>query len=194
VTTVEGRPLGRPRNTAADEAVATAVLDCLVEDGYEGMTIDRVAARAGVGRATIYRRWPSKADMVIDAVRRRTFTSFEAPDTGTLRGDLEQLYAAVQACMSAEHGILQRLHLEQARHPELATALRSTVIAERRAVVERVLHRGVARGELPADTDIELLAAVGPAVIWQQLTLLGRDPDPDLPRRLADLLVSTRSA
>ena len=180
---------GRPRNEGAEGAVTDAILACLVEEGYAGMSIERVAARAGVSRATVYRRWPTKAEMVIDAIRRRSFDQVQVTDTGDVRADLESLLTQVQGCMSSEHAIIQALHVEQRRHAELGEVFRTRFVAERRAVVEALLRRAVERGQLAAGSDIELLATAGPAIIWQQLTLLEGPPDPALPGRIVDLLV-----
>lgn len=183
------RAPGRPRNEAVEGAVADATLACLVEEGYAGMSIERVAARAGVSRATVYRRWATKADMVVDAIRSRSFSDVDVVDTGDVRVDLVALLTQVQHCMSTEHAIIQALHVEQRRHAELGEAFRTRFLAERRAVVEALLRRAVDRGQLPAGTDIELLAAAGPAIIWHELTLLAGPPDPTLPGRIVALLV-----
>ena len=77
-------------------------------EGYTGMSVDRVAERAGVGRATIYRRWSSKAELVIDAVGNRTFDALTPVDTGNLRDDLEQTLGQIQSMMQRENGSSRR--------------------------------------------------------------------------------------
>ena len=184
---------GRPRNCDTEERVAAAVLDALIEEGYEGMSVDRVARRAGVGRATIYRRWPAKADMIVDAIARRAFDHISVPDSGDLRTDLELMLSQVQECLTDEHRIIQAVNVEQLRHPDLGEAFRTRFLAKRRADMRSILERAVERGELSEHEDLELLGSTGPALIWQRLTLFGGRPPADLPRRIADFLLAGRT-
>src|SRR3982074_978239 len=114
-----GRSPGRPRNPLCDGAIAAAVLESFVEDGYDGMTVDRVAERAGVGRATVYRRWPAQADLLGDAIRHRPLHDIRRPQTGDVAADVESMLAQMQAAMLAEHRLVQVLQIEMQRHPEL---------------------------------------------------------------------------
>jgi AcrR family transcriptional regulator len=182
------RPPGRPRDTACDGAILAAVLDSFVEDGFDGLTVDRIAERAGVGRATIYRRWPTKADLVVDAIRKRTFEEIRDPSTGDLAADVEAMLTQALAAMSAER-LVHVLQVEVQRHPELGETLRRDVFDERGAAFRQVFARAIDNGQLPSDADIDLLAQIGPAVIWHSLTILGRLPDPDLPGRLTTILL-----
>jgi AcrR family transcriptional regulator len=184
--TARRRP-GRPR-TADDAAIAGAVLQALVERGYDGMTVDHVARLAGVGRATLYRRWPTKTAMVFDALGRGRFPVPDDPDTGDPRADFLSLLRTVQATFEREHHVIRALQLEAARHPDIGVALRRDFIAERLDVLTGVLERAATAGLLRAPADLELLARVGPALIWQHCALLSDQPDPDLPRRITDFL------
>jgi AcrR family transcriptional regulator len=166
------------------------VLESFVEDGYDGMTVDRVAERAGVGRATVYRRWPSKADLLVDAIRNRTFQDIRDPQTGDVAADVESMLTQMQAAMLAEHRLVQVLQIEMQRHPELGEVFRRDFIEERRSVFLGVFQRAIDHGQLPPDADIALLVQIGPAVIWHDLTILDRPPDPDLPRRLTAVLLA----
>jgi AcrR family transcriptional regulator len=166
-----------------------AVIDSFVEDGYDGMTVDRIAERAGVGRATIYRRWPTKTDLIVDAIRKRTFATIEDPDSGDLITDFESMVTQAQASMSAEHRLIQVLQIEMQRHPELGVAFRRDFVEERREAFRQIFKRAITAGQLPPDADVELLLQIGPAVIWHSFTVLDRPPDPDLPHRLAILLL-----
>ncbi|HEV8623202.1 MAG TPA: TetR/AcrR family transcriptional regulator [Acidimicrobiia bacterium] len=178
---------GRPR-TADDEVIAGAVLQALVERGYDGMTVEHVARLAGVGRATVYRRWPTKTAMVIDALGRGRFPTLEDPDTGDPRADFLSLLRVVQATFEREHHVMRALQLEVARHPDIGVALSRDFIAQRLDVLIGVLRRAARAGMLRAPSDLELLARLGPALIWQHFALLTNDPDPDLPRRITDLV------
>jgi len=159
-----------------------------VERGYDGMTVDHVARLAGVGRATLYRRWPTKTAMVIDALGRGRFPVPDDPDTGDPRADFLSLLRAVQATFEREHHVIRALQLEAARHPEIGVALRRDFIAQRLDVLTEVLRRAAAAGLLRAPDDLELLARVGPALIWQHCALLTNEPDPDLPGRITDFV------
>src|SRR6266568_3388212 len=120
---------GRPRSERAHEAILEATLDLLLEEGFTRMSIEAVAGRAGVGKATIYRRWPSKADLVVEAVACMKEQPFVDPDSGGVREDL--VYLARQA-------------------------FRRHIVEPRRRIAADVLRRGVERGEIRADIDIEL--------------------------------------
>jgi AcrR family transcriptional regulator len=187
----EYRRPGRPRITD-EEAVARAILQALVERGYDGMTVDHVAQLAGVGRATLYRRWPSKTAMVIDALGRSRFAALEDPNSGDPQADFEDLLRTLQATAEREHHVVRALEIETVRHPDLGIALRRDLIAERKEVLIGVLRRAATGGLLRAPADLELLARLGPALIWEQFALAGGPADPDLPRRISQLLFADR--
>jgi AcrR family transcriptional regulator len=182
---------GRPRS-ADDAAIAGAVLQALVERGYDGMTVDHVARLAGVGRATLYRRWPTKTAMVIDALGRGRFPTPEDPDSGDPRDDYLSLLRIVQATFEREHHVIRALQLEAARHPDIGVALSRDFIPQRLDVLTEVLRRAAAAGLLRAPSDLELLARLGPALVWQHCALLSNEPDPELPRRITDLVFADR--
>ena len=156
--------LGRKRDHTRDPEILDAAIDVLAESGFDGMTIDMVAARAKAGKATIYRRWPSKADLVLDAVacmKAADLAPERLPDTGTLRGDL----VAMIRPRSIEEGerklrIMGGLFGMISTSPELATAVHEAILEPRLAVNRLFLQRAVDRGEISADRDIELLARV----------------------------------
>jgi AcrR family transcriptional regulator len=182
---------GRPR-TADEEAIAGAVLQALVERGYDGMTVDHVARLAGVGRATLYRRWPTKTAMVIDALQRGRFPTMEDPDSGDPRADFESLLRMLQATVAREHHVIRALQIEAARHPDIGTALRRDLIPQRKEVLIGVLRRAATAGLLRAPSDLELQARMGPALIWEYFALSPSEPDPELPRRITDLVFADR--
>jgi AcrR family transcriptional regulator len=182
-TIVQPRP-GRPRNEDCDRAIEAAAVDLLVEEGFGRMTIEGVAARAGVGKATVYRRWATKQDLVVDAFRHRCEATAINPDTGSVRTDLLELLRSMLAKFQRDGDILAAFAAEQWRHPELAEVYRTTFLAERRAIVQAAIRRGVDRGELPADTDVEFVGDLGSAVIWHRLTVTRLPLDDDLPERI----------
>ena len=187
----EHRRPGRPR--AANEGViAGAVLQALVERGYDGMTIDYVARLAGVGRATLYRRWSTKTAMVIDALGRSRFAALEDPNSGDPRADFESLLGILQATVEREHHIIRALAIETARHPDIGIALRRDLVPQRKEVLIGVLRRAATAGLLRAPSDLELQGRLGPALIWEPFALSDNEPDPDLPRRITDLVFADR--
>jgi AcrR family transcriptional regulator len=164
------------------------VLQALVERGYDGMTIDYIARLAGVGRATLYRRWSTKTAMVVDALGRSRFAALEDPNSGDPRADFESLLGILQATAEREHDIIRALAIETARHPEIGIALRRDLIPQRKDVLIGVLQRAATAGLLRATSDLELQARLGPALIWEQFATSAKEPDPDLPRRITDLV------
>jgi AcrR family transcriptional regulator len=189
---VTDRRPGRPRSEECDNAIEAAALALLVEVGFAGMTMEGVAARAGVGKATVYRRWESKADLVVDAVLRRCREYVVSPDTGSLTGDLLELYRALLAKFRRDGLVMQSFVAEQGRHPELAEVFRTAFLEERRAAMRDVLARGVGRGELAPDADLDLLGDVGSALMWHRFSISGSPLDDDLPQRIVDQFFAPR--
>jgi AcrR family transcriptional regulator len=152
----EPRKPGRPRSEQADRAIIDAALSLFAESGPEGLCIEKVAAKAGVGKATIYRRWPGKEDLLLDALTALR-TPLPTPKGKSVRADLTALIDA----MGADYGDPRRarqialLQGEGAKYPRLMARYLETVVEPRREVVRSVLRRGVATGELREDTDIE---------------------------------------
>ena len=175
---------GRPRSEACDRAIEAATIELLVEDGFGGMSMEKIAARAGVGKATIYRRWETKEALVVDAVGHHCLEDAPAPSTGSARADLLDMLHHFADRARRDGALMQAFASERERHPELAEAFRRTFLASRRAAARDVIERGVASGELPATTDVELLADVGPALIWHRLTVTGEPLTDDLPERI----------
>jgi AcrR family transcriptional regulator len=149
--------LGRPRDPHADEVIVDAAAGVLAESGPSGFTVDAVAARAGVGKATIYRRWPSKLDLLLSVSQQAAF-ELPDPDTGSLRDDfvlhLTQLASKLRHTMAGR--VLPAIVAEAAGNREMRDLV-ARLFEERRALALGMLHRGTARGELPADTDLDLL-------------------------------------
>jgi AcrR family transcriptional regulator len=170
------------------------VLQALVERGFDGMTVDHVARLAGVGRATLYRRWPTKTAMVIDALGRGRFPVLDDPDSGDPRADFEGLLRTLQTTFEREHLVVRALQIEAARHPDIGVALRRDLLPQRKEVLIGVLRRAATAGLLRAPSDLELLARMGPALLWHEFALSANEADPDLPRRITDLVFADRPA
>jgi AcrR family transcriptional regulator len=168
------RAPGRPRDARRDEAILEATLEILLTDGYGSLTIEGVAARAGVGRPTIYRRWPSKPALVVAALVQSTRIAIPDVDTGSLRGDLLAVQGRVVELMNAPmtRRVTAGLIADLATDPELADRYITQYLAPRREAVWKVLRRGIERGELDRDVDLAFVydLLVGPlfmrAVVW----------------------------
>ena len=179
-TTTESPKLGRKRDHTRDPEILEAAIDVLAETGYDGMTIDMVAARAKAGKATLYRRWPSKAELVIEAVACLKQTDLDPasiPDTGTLRGDL----VAMIKTPSIHDGerkmrVMAGLASMISRSPELADVSREAIVAPRIALNRMFLQRAIDRGEIPADADIDLIATISPSMVTYRTLMLGIPP------------------
>jgi AcrR family transcriptional regulator len=154
-----GAPRGRPRSQEADRAIMTATVDLLAERGLAAMSIEEVAARAGVGKTTIYRRWPSKGLLALDAFVASFRAEQPLPDTGTLRGDLlDALHAWVRAVTLTPMGRLLADLIAEAQHDqELRAAWRDRVLEPLRFQHRIMLDRAIARGEIPATVDREVV-------------------------------------
>ena len=151
------RTPGRPRSEASHQAIIRATLELLLETGYRSLTMEGVRARAGVGKATIYRRWSSKEELVRDAVV-LLHDDLQAPDTGSLRGDYEGMASLVRSAAQRAGAatLMPRLLGDVANDPELRAIFYDNLVEPRRAQMRAVLQRAVARGEIRGDVDIEL--------------------------------------
>jgi len=185
-----GRRPGRPRSPVADAAIVRATLELLLEDGYRGLTMEKVRARAGVGKATLYRRYGSKEELVAEAIRHLN-QPIDRPDTGAVRDDVLAVARSVMA--GAERvqfaSFVPRLLAEAAGDREMHAIFYENLVAPRRAVMGEVLRRGVERGELRADLDVELAIDIltGPWVY--RLLISGGEVYRSDPTILLDLIL-----
>jgi AcrR family transcriptional regulator len=182
-------PAGRPRDPACDAAILQATLDLFAEEGYAGVSIDRVAARAGVGKATIYRRYSSKAEMVVEAVRCGAQLDDWLPDTGNLRADLtSMMQPLIDRLRGDDAQLLVTFALERLHNPELNDQFGRLVIGKKREHLRYLVTSAVERGDLPADVDADLIAEALPALIWHH-ALYGLPIDDDLLGRILDTVL-----
>lgn len=148
-----------------DASILDAALQGVAELGYDRLSMDDIAARAGVGKAAIYRRWPSKPVVIADAIAhwRRRQGSVEPPDTGSLRGDIEALVAAVPEFDDAGLSTIKVIVgvATAAMHdPVLAAALDDLVLSPPRQMIRLLLDHAQARGEIPPGRDLSLIPDV----------------------------------
>ena len=186
----ERKAPGRPRSPRADEAIIEAVLDLLTEGNpAESISIESVAARAGVGKATIYRRWSNKEALLVDAV---ASVKGEPPRIKgeSVRDDLVALLRPIAVpAHSRAAKIMPCLWSEIHRSPELHRCVQK-ISEPRRELMREVLRRGIGSGELRADLDLDLVLVMlmGPLI---SQTMTGWNPNLDratLPERLVDML------
>jgi AcrR family transcriptional regulator len=183
---------GRPRSPEAHAAILRAAMELALEGGVRGLSMEAIAARAGVGKATIYRRWKSKEALFAEAVQQMARTP-AAPDTGTVRSDIETSTKAVLEGMTREAlRIMPRLLADAADDPALLAAMQDALLTPRRAMIGEILRRGVARGELRADLDVELVTHLLFGSAIAHVLMSGGDTTAlvDLPLRVFDTLAA----
>ncbi|MFE2111143.1 TetR/AcrR family transcriptional regulator [Kitasatospora sp. NPDC059463] len=183
---------GRPRSEAAEQAIFAAVEEQMAAGtSLSELTIEGIATGAGVGKATIYRRWPNKEALLVDMVSRMEEPLPES--TGSIRGDLVAMieYMRLRGLAKRSRWVLKAALGQMHGWPELHAAYRERVIVPRREAAREVIRRGVAGGELRADLDEELLAdlLIGPilarSILWDDSDL----DDPELAERMVDALL-----
>jgi AcrR family transcriptional regulator len=150
------RKRGRPRSEALERAVLEAAIELLAEQGYGGFTVEAVAARAGVAKTTVYRRWSGKDELLVDALT--TVKGPPAPLTGeSVEADLKAAMEGMRrSWLNTNHGvIMRRLAAEGSDQPELYRMFRERIVEPRRAVTRSIIERGIAEGSVRAGVDVE---------------------------------------
>jgi AcrR family transcriptional regulator len=180
------RALGRPRDERADRAILRAAIELIAAQGVRELRMDDVAGRARVGKATIYRRYRSKEELVTAAVS-ALVSEITVPDTGSTRADLAALMrSAVEVYSdSVDAAVMPSLVDAMSRDAALARSVREGFLAGRREALRAVLERGVERSDLRADLDLELALDVLAGPLFYRLLITGGPID----RRLADGVV-----
>lgn len=160
--------------TGRDGAICDATLALLAEVGYDRMSMDAVAARAQASKATIYRRWPGKRELVLDALRSRAGRHTGAVDTGSLRGDLVATFTAMAAEAGDGEADLMAGVLRAMRcTPELGDCVRDQAGAGLASALRTIVDRAVARGEVPPEADPDLAHEVARALWFQHVLVVG---------------------
>ncbi|HSS09317.1 MAG TPA: TetR/AcrR family transcriptional regulator [Acidimicrobiales bacterium] len=182
---------GRPRDPGYDKAILNATLEILFEKGYAGLTIDGVAARTGVGRPTIYRRWSSKPALVIAALSQSIGLS-PTPDTGALREDLLAFQREQVRMMNAPQSrrVTAGLVADLVADPELAESYFGDYVAPRRTTVWHALQRGIDRGELRPDADFTLIYDLLMGPLFMRSVVRGEPLRPDIAEEIVDLVLA----
>ncbi|MFF3572418.1 TetR/AcrR family transcriptional regulator [Nocardia jiangxiensis] len=186
--------LKRKRDASRDGVILETTLDVLAETGYERMTTDMVAARAGASKATIYRRWPSKADLVVDAVESlRAEPATVAADTGTLAGDLDSLLdASGNPSAARKSKVMMGLLSLMPHDADLSGAVRRRIVGPRTEAIRTAVEREQARGGIPPDRDAGLLASVVAAMLAYRSIVTGEPVDRQFLTTLVDGVLTDR--
>ena len=190
MTSVDRKP-GRPRDQSVEPAVTRAVLEILEDVGPGALNMDEVAARAGVSKATIYRRWDSKEDLIVDAIV-SLVSKVQPPEGPDIRVVLVTMLKRLRTFMSAGTGgsIFPWLVGEVSSGTDLGRHYAEAVILPRRQMIARVIAEGIERGDLRPDLDVEVAVdmVTGPAILRK---LMGsfRDHDDDWEEKLVDGLL-----
>jgi AcrR family transcriptional regulator len=188
---VAEQPLGRPRDARLDRAILEATLELIAEMGVRDFRTEDVAARAGVGKGAIYRRYLSKDELVTAAVDGLVSEEIAIPDTGSTRADLLVLMReAVELYRGSLAGrLMPNLVGAMAQNAPLAQAVRDRFLAGRRAALSEVLRRGVERGDLRPDLDLEFALDVLGGPLFYRLLITGGAIDEQLAEGVADLIL-----
>ncbi|PTL79307.1 TetR/AcrR family transcriptional regulator [Vitiosangium sp. GDMCC 1.1324] len=188
---VARRP-GRPRDERLDAAILDAALAELSEAGYSGFSLEAVAARAGVSKPAIYRRWPTRQHLIIDTIA-RTLGSDPAPDTGNTR---EDIITGISTLVSSFAGtvtgrVLPGLVSDLAEDPQLTQTFLDRTFRPRRASMIRALQRGMARGDIRPDIDVELILDMLAAPVYYRVLFRHLPLTPQVAVEVVDLLLAT---
>jgi AcrR family transcriptional regulator len=180
----------RPRvEGEREQEILDATIDLLAESGYDRLTMDAVAARAKASKATLYRRWNGKAQLVIDALISEK-EPMTAPDTGSLRDDLLGAYCGMGGLTDQRQiAILGSVVTAISRDAEFAEAFRRDFIGPKKAASAELFRRARERGEIRDDLDLELVAAALPGIVLHRTFLLGEPPTRELIAKVVDQLI-----
>ena len=186
------RRVGRPRETRADRAIRTAALELMAKHGVGALRVDDVARRAGVGKATIYRRYRSKDELVTKAVGALVDEQIEIPDSGSTRQDLlvlmreaVELYSGGTLAAKLMPSVVDEIR----RNAELAAIARDRFLTRRRAALGVVFERGIERGDLRPDIDVDFALDVLAGPLFYRLLITGGPIDERLAQAVVELIV-----
>lgn len=189
-TALERHPGGRHLDASRDDALREAALTLLADIGYDRLTVDKIAACAGAGKATIYRRWSGKAELVVDALMCQK-PNLAVPDTGSLRDDL--LALARQATEGKDQNLDAQVFVGLVsalpHDPELREVFQERLMDPHVATLKTLFERAAARGEIAPLADPDTVASIFPALVMQRFVLKGTMPDLDFFTSLIDHVI-----
>jgi AcrR family transcriptional regulator len=181
---------GRPRSDQAHRAILDAARELLIEEGFTRLRLEHVASRAGVGKATIYRRWSSKEALALELLMELAAPHIAVEETGDTREELlAAMTNAMRAVAATPFGPVIRALLSQiATNPKLGDPFRATVVQARRSEVARVLERGIARGDLRPDADASVATELLVGPVYFRL-MFGGDLDQEFAERVVQAVL-----
>ncbi|SNR58599.1 TetR/AcrR family transcriptional regulator [Blastococcus mobilis] len=181
---------GRPRDPSRDSVIRAAILRLLGDVGYGALTMDAVASEAGVGKATIYRRWRTKQDLVVDTISGLNRAQAAPPTTGTLEGDLRALLRSLLAIVTGPAGAATLSLLSTVPHePALAEAFRDGPLAEWRTAFDQVWQQAQERGEIRPEVSGTLIGEAASAPLVQRWLLTGEPVDEAYADQILDTII-----
>ncbi|MCL4552690.1 MAG: TetR/AcrR family transcriptional regulator [Candidatus Marsarchaeota archaeon] len=190
--TADTRKAGRPRDPEIADAILLATLELLAENGYRGTSLDAVAERAGVGKPTVYRRWPSKQDLVVAALER--YADIEAaPYSGNARERVAQFMEewwllAVHPDKTTVTRVLASILSDVQRYPELREAIHRGLLSSRHTQMHRLLQSGIDSGELQPDLDVDLVVDLLFSPLLVRRLVSGGPMSPNAARKIVDII------
>jgi AcrR family transcriptional regulator len=187
-----GKPCrGRPRSEHSHEAILDAVLQLLEDEGYGALTIEGVARQAGVGKQTIYRWWKCRAELVLEAYANHAASKIPLPDKGSLRADLDAfLTAGCKRLTDISGPIMRGLMADAVLDEEFREVLLKAFLNKRKEALKALLERGIVRGELVTDADLDVICDLVFGAIWHRLLLKQGRLDGRFARQLAAIVMT----
>ena len=189
VTRTAGRAAQAPLFSPRETELLAVTLQLLQQHGYDRLTLDAVATTARASKATVYRRWPTKAELVLAAFIEGISQAVVEPDTGTLRGDLLQLGDAICQQARQHAGTIRAVLVEVSRNPALNDAMQHQFIDQRKALIHRILQQAVDRGEIGDDSITDELWDLLPGYLIFRAIIPNRPPTPHTVQTLVDDVV-----
>ncbi len=172
------KKIGRPRSEKTRQAILTASYDLLLLNGFRSITVEGIAKRAGVSKATIYKWWPNKAAVVLDGFFAATESMLEVPDTGSAKEDLLVQVSNLASFLTSSKGkVITELIAEGQSDENVAIEYRNRYFNPRRLISQHILERGIERGELNKDLDIKLSIDLIFAPLFYRLLITGETVD-----------------
>ncbi|SMC16821.1 transcriptional regulator, TetR family [Clostridium acidisoli DSM 12555] len=179
------KKLGRPRSEKTKTDILTASYDLLIENGFDSVTVEKIAERAGVSKATIYKWWPNKASVVMDGFLNATSVTLPIPDTGSTIDDMFiQVNNFVEFIMSRKGNVITEIIAQGQLDSKLADIYRNAYFKPRRNISKQILERGILRGELRKDLNMELSIDLIWGPVFYRLLITGEVLDDIFVRNL----------
>jgi AcrR family transcriptional regulator len=183
-----GATRGRPRSVEADRAIVAAAAELLEEEGFDRLTMEAIAHRAGVGKATLYRRWSNKVDLVVDVIS-TAFEEYPIADTGDTKQDLLLMSQRALSIIEGRVGrIMKAVTSELGRNEALAAVVRESLMEPRREALRTVVRRGMDRGDIRSDIDPDLVLDALVGALYYRSQTTDQTPTAEDAEALVDLL------